>query len=168
MDRERITCGGSNAANRLTCLEKIHKTGSRAALFVTIETEYAMGAVLRFPGERSPQAVTRQARAIAGRSARGRVTGKLAAAITVMVWEGSCRAEAAKAAGLKDHSLREALRKPHVKAFYRAQLDVLRTSEWARNVHALARIRDQDQNKTAVIAAVKALEEMGDGGPGKN
>jgi len=106
--------------------------------------------------------MTRQARAVVGRSARGKVTGKLAVAITAMVWEGSCRPEAANAAGLKDHSVREALRKPHVKAFYRAQLEVLRTSERARNIHALARIRDQDQNKMAVVAAVKALEEMKD------
>lgn len=59
----------------------------------------------------------RQALAVAGRSSRGRVTGKLRAAIEAMVWEGSCRPDAAKAAGLKDHSLREALRKPHVRAF---------------------------------------------------
>ena len=106
--------------------------------------------------------VPRQAWAVVGRSARGKVTGKLALAISAMVWEGSCRPEAAKAAGLKDHSLREALRKPHVKAFYRAQLEVLRTSERARNIHALARIRDQDQNKMAAVAAVKALEQIGD------
>jgi hypothetical protein len=73
--------------------------------------------------------VTRQARAIEGRSARGQVTGKLRRAIEAMVWEGSCRPDAAAAAGLRDHSVREALRKPHVKAFYRAQLDVLRTRE---------------------------------------
>jgi hypothetical protein len=39
--------------------------------------------------------VSRQARAIEGRSARGKVTGKLRAAIEAMVWEGSCRADAA-------------------------------------------------------------------------
>jgi hypothetical protein len=32
------------------------------------------------------------------------------------------RPVAAKSVGLKDHSLREALRKPHVKAFYREQV----------------------------------------------
>jgi hypothetical protein len=32
-------------------------------------------------------------------------------AIEIMVWEGSCRTDAANAAGLRDHSLREALPK---------------------------------------------------------
>ena len=109
---------------------------------------------------------TRQALAIEGRSARGRVTGKLRRAIEAMVWGASCRAEAAAAAGLKDHSVREALRKPHVKAFYRGQLDVLRTSERARNIHALVRVRDSDRNPMAVVAAVKALEQLRDDGPG--
>jgi hypothetical protein len=109
--------------------------------------------------------VTRQARAIEGRSGRRKVTGKLRKAIEAMVWEGSCRPHAAKSAGLQDHSLREALRKPHVKAFYRAELEVLRTSERARNIHALARIRDQDENKMAVVAAVKAMEQMEPDGP---
>jgi hypothetical protein len=41
-------------------------------------------------------------------------------------------------------------------------LQVLRTSEMARNIHALVRIRDQDENKMAAVAAVKALERMDD------
>ncbi len=113
-----------------------------------------------------PAPFARQGRAVAGRSARGKVTGKLRVAIETMVWQGSCRAEAAKAAYLKDHSLREALRKPHVKAFYLRQLEVLRTSERARNIHALVRVRDQDQNKMAIVNAVKALEQMKDEVPG--
>jgi hypothetical protein len=90
------------------------------------------------------------------------VSGKLRAAIEAMIWEGSCRQQAAKSAGLKDHSLREALRKPHVKAFYSGQLQVLRTSERARNIHALVRVREQDENKMAVVQAVKTLEQLSD------
>jgi hypothetical protein len=41
-------------------------------------------------------------------------------------------------------------------------LEALRTSERARNIHALVRVRDQDQNKMAVVNAVKALEQMKD------
>ena len=106
-----------------------------------------------------PIAETRQARAIGGRSKRGRVTGKLRRAIEAMVWEGSCRPDAAKSAGLRDHSLREALRKAHVKAYYRGQLEVLRTSERARNIHRLCEIRDAADNMPAV-QAIKAFEQM--------
>jgi hypothetical protein len=73
---------------------------------------------------------------------------------------------AAKLAGLKDHSLREALRKPHVKAYLRGQFEVLRTSEHARNIHALVRVRDQDRNPMAILATVKALEQMKGEGTG--
>jgi hypothetical protein len=83
-------------------------------------------------------------------------------ALELMVWEGHRRDDAAKAVGMLPKSLYNALRKHHVKRYYFEQLDVLRTSERARNIHALVRVRDQDQNKTAVVAAVKALEKMKD------
>jgi hypothetical protein len=35
----------------------------------------------------------------------------------------------------------------------------------ARNIHALIRIRDQDQNKMAAIAAIKLLESLPDDMP---
>jgi hypothetical protein len=83
-------------------------------------------------------------------------------AIELMVWEGHRRDDAAKAVGMLPKSLYNAFRKHHVRRFYREQLQVLRTSEMARNVHALVRIRDQDANKLAAVAAVKALEKMND------
>jgi hypothetical protein len=103
---------------------------------------------------------TRQARAIEGRSMPLKVTGKLRHAIEAMVWRGARRTEAAELAGLKDHSLRAALKKPHVIGFYRRELEVLRESERARNIHALTRVRDSDDNKMATVAAVKALEQI--------
>lgn len=109
----------------------------------------------------SPQ-TTRQAVEAADRSAPGRVTGRLKTAIDKMVWEGARRAEAAKSSSMTDHSLRSALNKPHVKAYYRQQLDVLRTSERARNIHALVDVRDQTENKMARVQAVKALEQISD------
>jgi hypothetical protein len=63
---------------------------------------------------------TRQAAAIEGRSRRGTVTGKLKAALDLMVWSGERRAHAAEKAGLADSSLRAALRKPHVLQHYNA------------------------------------------------
>jgi hypothetical protein len=91
-----------------------------------------------------------------------KVTGKNKAAIDLMVWEGLKRADAAKAAGLVEHSLYVALTKPHVKAYYLRQLDVLRTSERARNIHTLAEVRDQTTNQMARVQAVKALEQLDD------
>lgn len=101
---------------------------------------------------------TRQALAVRGRSAPHRVTGKLRAAIERMVWQGDKRADAATAAGMTDHGLRSALRKSHVKAAYLAELDLLRTSERARSVHALVNVRDASDNAMARVAAAKELE----------
>jgi hypothetical protein len=100
---------------------------------------------------------TRQALAVEGRSAPMKVTGKLRIAIETMVWSGLCRADAAKAAGLKDKSLKSALRKSHVKAAYLAELDVLRLSARARAFHRLVELSEQDDNKGAAVAAVRTM-----------
>jgi hypothetical protein len=100
---------------------------------------------------------TRQAAAIAGRSAPGKVTGKLKLAIEAMVWGGACRADAAKIAGLTDHSLQTALKKPHVKGAYLAELEVLRLSARARAFHRLVELSEQDDNKGAAVAAVRTM-----------
>ena len=103
---------------------------------------------------------SRQALAAENRSLPNRVTGRLRLAITEMVWSGARRADAAKAARMTDHSLRAALRKPHVIAFYRAELGTLRESERAKTFHRLCDVRDQDANKMASVAASKALEQI--------
>jgi hypothetical protein len=110
---------------------------------------------------------TRQAIAAKERSGKLTVSGKLKVALDEMLFKGSRRAEAAEAAGMKDHSLREAFKKPHVKRYYNAGLEVLRTSERARNIAALARVRDSSQNGVAVVTAAKALEQLAEpNGPG--
>jgi hypothetical protein len=108
--------------------------------------------------ENLPQ--TRQAAAIAGRSGRMKVTGKLKTALELMVWSGLTRADAAKEAELADSSLRAALRKPHVLSHYNAELSALRTSLRARNVHRLDNIADASKNDQARVNAVKALEQI--------
>src|SRR5215469_10685006 len=60
------------------------------------------------------------------------------------------------------HGLRAALRKPHVKAWYLAELGVLRESERPKTFHRLCDLRDQDENKNAAVAAAKALEQISD------
>jgi hypothetical protein len=89
------------------------------------------------------------------------VGGKLKAAIEAMVWQGLPRKQAAEAAEMTEHGLYKAFRKPPVKAYYLAELDVLRTSERARNFHRLCDIRDAGNNMPAVNA-IKALEQIAD------
>lgn len=104
-------------------------------------------------------APSRQQIAAKGRSAPLRVTGKLRVAIDAMVWQCLARADAAKHAGMTEYSLYSAFRKPHVKAHYLSELEVLRTSERARNIHTLVEVRDQTTNQMARVQAVKELEQ---------
>jgi hypothetical protein len=108
------------------------------------------------------QPIHRQAIEAVNRSAPLKVTGKLRKAIDAMIWDGLKRDEAAQFAGMSIHGLREALKRPHVKAHWRAELQVLRNSEQPRNIHALAQVRDQLDNQMARVQAVKALEQIGD------
>ena len=82
-----------------------------------------------------------------------------------LIWNGLTRAEAAKRANMSEHSLYAALRKPHVKAYYLQQLEVLRLSERARNIHTLVSVRDQESNQMARVQAVKELEQLSDDDP---
>jgi hypothetical protein len=109
-----------------------------------------------------PTAPTRQAIAAQNRSLPGRVTGKLYKAVEAMVWEGASRKQAAQAASLTDHGLRQALRRPHVLAFYLAECEVLRTSGKAKRLHRLEQLAEQDDNRNAAVAAIKAAEQLGD------
>ena len=84
----------------------------------------------------APGPMSRRAAAIPGRSARGKVTGKLRTALDLMVWQNLTRKEAERA-GLADASLRFAFRKPHVMSYYHAELAALRNSLRAENVHRL-------------------------------
>lgn len=89
-----------------------------------------------------------------------RVTGKVRVAVEAMVWQGLSRKDAAQHAAMSEHGLYQALRRPPVRALYLGLLDVLRTSERARNIHALVEVRDQTDNQMARVGAVKALEQM--------
>jgi hypothetical protein len=100
---------------------------------------------------------TRQAIAAKDRSGKLTVTGKLKVALDAMLFEGSRRADAATLAGITDHGLRTALRKPHVARYYNEGLQVIRESERARNIYRLIEIRDAADNMPAV-QAIKELE----------
>jgi len=97
------------------------------------------------------------AEAAKDRSAPGVVSGRLKCAMDALIYEGSDRATAAKKANMSEHSLYAALRKPHVLAYYREGLEVLRNSEQARSIHRLAELRDQNDNKMVAFNAAKEL-----------
>jgi hypothetical protein len=94
-----------------------------------------------------------------------KITRKVRDAIENMVWHGLPRDQAAEKAGLSDHGLYKALRSPPVKQHYLSELDVLRTSERARNIHRAVEIREQTTNQMASIQAIKLLEQISDDAP---
>src|ERR1035437_3009855 len=106
--------------------------------------------------------ITCQAIAAKDRSGKLTVSGKLKVALDERLFKSSHRADGAIVAGMTDHGLREAFKKPHVKAYYNAGLEVLRTSERARNISSLAKVRPNSDNDRAVVSAAKALEQLAD------
>jgi hypothetical protein len=63
---------------------------------------------------------------------------------------------------MKPKSLYNAFRKHHVRAYYLAELGVLRESARARTFHRLEALRDQDDNKAAAVKACQVLEQLGE------
>ena len=87
-----------------------------------------------------------------------RLTAKVKQAVELMVWHGKPFDEAAAEVGLTTRAMRLALAKPHVMAFYRAEMQVLRSSHEPRSIIRLAEIRDAANNMPAVQAAKHLLE----------
>jgi hypothetical protein len=77
-----------------------------------------------------------------------------------MVHEGLHRRDAAAKAGLAEHSLYQALRRPLVRALYNQELEVIRTSARAGIFHRLEELAAQNENKAAAVAACRTLEEL--------
>jgi hypothetical protein len=109
--------------------------------------------------DRERRSTTRSTRSERNPRAPGRAARQ---AIDAMVFEGISRDEAAKRAGMLAKSLANSLRKPRTKQYLARQMEVLRTSERARNIHALTAVRDESANAMARVAAVKTLEQISD------
>ena len=73
---------------------------------------------------------------------KGRISAKLRKALTLMVEHGLTRRNAAEGAGLTDHALYCALRKPHVAALRSELMRVIRESEASRSISRLAALAD--------------------------
>lgn len=92
-------------------------------------------------------------------SAPGRVTGRLRRALDAMALDGITDNAAAVQTGITVTALRLALLRPHVRAYYRQQLDVARTRESGANIRRLVEIRDAANNMPAV-QAIRMLERI--------
>ena len=88
------------------------------------------------------------------------VKGKVKAAVDLMVHQGRERPEAAAAVGLTDHSLREALRKPHVLAYLNEQMEVLRTSGRPRALTRIMRLVDDAESERVQLDAAIYMDGM--------
>ena len=94
-----------------------------------------------------------------------RIGGRLKHALDLMTWGDGVRRylpdnEAAARAGLNVLSVRSALQRPHVLAYYLQQREVLRARESPANIHRLVEIRDAADNLPA-IHAIRTLEQLG-------
>ena len=82
---------------------------------------------------------------------------KTKAAIEMMVFDGMKRAEAAKAAGIHEDTLKLALRKSEVLAYLNDQMEVLRTSGRPRALHTMIDLLD-DKNSSVKFKAAEYLD----------
>lgn len=88
---------------------------------------------------------------------------KVKAAINLMIWGGDDgipmkRPEAAKAVGLSDITLRQALGNPLVFKFYNEQLEVLRSSKRPRALHTIADLSENAAGEAVKLRAAIYLD----------
>jgi hypothetical protein len=108
-----------------------------------------------------PVPFTDNSRLVRNKLSKPRITKRVKDAIDAMVARGIAYDQAAAECGLATRHMRLALEKPHVIAYYQAQLKVLRGSRAARNFHRLCEIADRQDNMPAV-QALRTLEQLGD------
>jgi hypothetical protein len=121
--------------------------------------------------DKPKQELTTQQRAAVGKTTPNGVSGRLKHALDLMTWQGLAWDEAALKANLTVRAMRLALKRPHVLKYLRVERGVLLASASGQNLHALARLRDQDENRAAAVQAARTLEglateEFGAAAPG--
>lgn len=82
-----------------------------------------------------------------------RVSNRVKVAIDAMVDDGLTRAKAAEVAGISDHGLYVALRKPHILAYRRERMEVLRASEASRSISRVAKLADSAESEHVRLGA---------------
>jgi hypothetical protein len=108
--------------------------------------------------DRPSQELTTQQQAAIGKTVRNGVSGRLKCALDDMTWNGTPWEEAARKANLTVRAMRLALKRPVVLKYLRQERGVLLASASPQNLHALAKLRDQDENKAAAVQAARTLE----------
>lgn len=104
--------------------------------------------------------LTVQQRAAIGKTTPNGVSGRLKAALDNMTWNGTPWEQAARKANLTVRAMRLAMKRPHVLRYLRDERRVLLASASGENLHALAKLRDQDENRAAAVQAARALEGL--------
>jgi hypothetical protein len=94
---------------------------------------------------------------------RQQIKRNLKAALDFMVWDGMRFDAAARKAGYAVSSMRKALERSHVRRYLQEQRNVFAANIAAQNLHRAAAIRDQDDNRTAALQAVRWIEEVASG-----
>jgi hypothetical protein len=117
------------------------------------------------------QSLTTQQRAAVGRSAPNGVSGRLKSALDDMIENGTPWEQAAVKSNLTVRAMRLALKRPATLKYLRQERHVLLARMSPQNLHALAKLRDQEENKAAAVTAARSLEAMasevyGEGGGG--
>jgi hypothetical protein len=113
--------------------------------------------------------LTQQQRAAVGRTTRSGVSGRLRAALDDMIEQGTPWEQAAVKSNLTVRAMRLALKRPAVIRYLRDARRVWLSSATGQNLHAMARVRDQDNNQAAAVQAARSLEALASeqfGGPG--
>ena len=87
-----------------------------------------------------------------------RVAGKLAVALRSMIHDATEFQQACEQAGTTTRAVREALDKPHVRAFIKRERQMRLERALLGNITELERIRTGDG--AAAVSAIKLLEEM--------
>lgn len=91
-----------------------------------------------------------------------RISGKLNAALELVVNEGLDPIEAARTVNLNVHSMRLALQRRHVLAHLRHLREVLRATASAQNIHHAIKMRAESENAMAKLGAMKFIEGVDD------
>ena len=101
---------------------------------------------------------------------KGQLRPALRAAIDLIVKEGFSQVDAAKTAGMRQHSLSIALKKPHVRAYVegvkRAHLGSATFKAWHTVLDLMANAASEDVRHKAARTVLDAAGELGNDGNG--
>jgi hypothetical protein len=110
--------------------------------------------------DKPTQELTTQQRAAIGKTVRNGVSGRLRAALDDMIEHGTPWEQSALKSNLTVRAMRLALKRPVVIRYLRDARRVWLSSATGQNLHALARVRDQDSNMAAAVTAARSLESL--------